>query len=105
MLFNEARRRVRAAQAALAQSRPADARPHLLRAGDVLAALRGALNPEAGALAERLAALYLFAEEQLVVAEEREDPGPLEPVLRVLDTLADAWRAAVGSLPAGGSRA
>lgn len=95
MLFNEARRRVRAAAAALRDGRREAARGDLRRAGEIVAALHEALDERTGELAARLAQLYAYVESELLQASLHDDPGRLEGPLAVLDTLADAWRGAM----------
>lgn len=106
MLFNEARRSLRAAAAALREGRLGDARPALDRAGDIVASLHAALDPQRGGeLSRRLAALYEYVATELLAAERLRDADRLTVPLQVLDGLAEAWAAAmaqVGAPAAGG---
>lgn len=97
LLLQEVRRRVRHAAAALAGEGVDAARPHLIRANEIVYHLWASLNREAGPLADRLAQLYAYVQEQLYAAEDQGDPAPLGDAQRVLDALADAWQGAVAA--------
>jgi flagellar protein FliS len=62
----------------------------------ILGELRSTLDHEvAPELCERLDRLYVFFQEQLSRANCQMDPGPIDPVVRMLGDLREAWAQAV----------
>ena len=55
--------------------------------------LRGTLDYEAGELAERLDAIYLFCRQLLVEAQLEQDPAKIESVSSLIGELREAWAA------------
>jgi flagellar protein FliS len=74
------------------------ATPRLLKAQDIVLELRTTLNPEAGALATSLDALYTFAWTQLVQAGIKRDSKAARDALEVVEPLQLAWRTSCLSL-------
>jgi flagellar protein FliS len=68
----------------------------LSKAIAILGELRSTLDHEvAPELCGRLDQLYVFFQEQLSRANFQMDPAPIEPVVRMLGDLRDAWSQAV----------
>ena len=94
MLFNGAIQRAEEAARQLAAGNTNRAHEHLVRAQDILAELRGALNPEAGEIAAQLGRVYEYLNHLLVRANVRKDAEPLEECLGYLRELRDTWEKA-----------
>ncbi len=67
------------------------AHERLLRAQAIITELLGSLDPAGGTITSSLADLYEFCHHQLVEANLRKAPEPLEPARAVLADLRDAW--------------
>jgi flagellar secretion chaperone FliS len=92
LLYQRALSSVRDAREHLSGSRIRERAASINNAYDVLTELIASLRPaEAPELAARLRALYCYMQEQLLEANRRQADAPLEEVLRLLNTLADAW--------------
>lgn len=97
MLLRRAVAETRAGVADLEAGRRDAARDRLLRAQDVVQALRAALNREAAPdLASRLEALYDFAYWRLVRANIDADAEAGRAALEALEPIRDAWAATFG---------
>lgn len=69
------------------------------KAYDIIMELNNTLNFEVGGeIAKNLEQLYMFMTEQLTKANISGDPQPLKHVLKVLETLNEAWVQAVEQL-------
>ena len=82
---------------------PADARPHLVHATQIVAELLGSLDHAVtDSPAENLAQLYNYLLRELLVAQTSADHGRLETVETIVTELGAAWtRIASGDVPAG----
>jgi flagellar protein FliS len=104
MLFDKCLLTVRRAAAAFTD--PAARAEHVCRAADMLAELRASLDFEAGdggALSRQLDALYAWAGAELYRANREQAPERLEPVLRMVGELRDAFAGAQAQLAAQGA--
>jgi flagellar protein FliS len=64
----------------------------LLRARNIVSALRNGLDYEQGGeLAVNLDRLYLFAHDEILRASKEGNPAVLDPVIEVLTTLKEGW--------------
>ena len=63
----------------------------LRRAEAIIDELRTTLDYEAGELAERLDAIYLFCRQLLVEAQLEQDPTKIESVTALISELRGAW--------------
>jgi flagellar protein FliS len=64
----------------------------LLRARNIVSALRNGLDYEQGGeLAVNLDRLYLFAHDEILRANKEGNPALLDPVIEVLTTLKEGW--------------
>lgn len=94
LLLNGAVRFIRQADKALADRDLAGAHNALVRAQDILAYLRGALNPDYE-ISGSLGALYDYLIEQLVQANLKKDREVLAAAARMVEELRDTWSQAV----------
>ena len=91
MLFNGAIQRAEEAGRQIAAGNNNRAHEHLVRAQDILAELRSALNPQAGEIALQLGRVYEYLNHLLVRANIRKDAQPLQECLAYLRELRDTW--------------
>jgi flagellar secretion chaperone FliS len=92
ILYQRAASSVRDAREHLGGGRIIERALSINNAYDVLNELIASLRPaEAPELAARLRALYCYMQERLLEANFKQADAPLEEVLRLLTTLADAW--------------
>ena len=92
ILLEEGRRRILAAERAIERRDVAAAHDHLMRAQNIVYELRGALNPDAGEIAENLRQLYDFIIAGLIEANVRKSAERLPVLADLLETLASGWR-------------
>lgn len=72
---------------------------YILKVQDIINELSVTLNHDVGGNVSReLERLYNFMIEQLTEANIKNDPKPLETVLKLLETLHEGWVAAVGQV-------
>lgn len=102
MLFNGAIQRAEEAGRQLSAGNTNRAHEHLVRAQDILAELRSALNPEAGEIAQQLGRVYEYLNHLLVRANVRKDAEPLEECIGYLRELRDTWEQAFREVEATG---
>lgn len=90
------------AKAAIEGRRAADVHDPLMKAQDILTELRCALNADAGEIATRLDAIYVYCIELLVKANTRREAVPVAEMVMLLEPIRDAWRQACvqGAVPA-----
>lgn len=97
MVYQRAIVCVRDAREHLRHGRIAERAVSIVRAYTALAELLSALRPEmAPEFAGRMLGLYVYMQQRLLDANLQQDDSPLEEVLGLLSTLAEAW-SAVGS--------
>jgi len=63
----------------------------LSRAEAIIDELLATLDMDAGEIAERLQAIYVFCKTRLIEARLDRDPGRVDQVARLLGELRDAW--------------
>ena len=63
----------------------------LSRAEAIIDELLATLDMEAGEIAERLQAIYVFCKTRLIEARLERDPGRVDQVARLLAELREAW--------------
>src|SRR5690606_28275077 len=96
ILLEEGRRRILAAVRAIERREVQAANDHLIRAQDIIYELRGALNPDAGEIAENLRHLYDFIIAGLIEANVKKSAERLPMLAEMLETLASGWREVAG---------
>ena len=89
----------RGEQALLAGDR-AEANTHLKHAQDIVTELHVSLNMDAWEGAVGLAALYTFAQTELVTANIRGDAAKVAAIRSLLEPLRDTWREAASAAAA-----
>jgi flagellar secretion chaperone FliS len=91
MLYEGAERFLRQARHALAAGDHVRAGDRLQRAEAILDELLATLNFDAGEVAERLQAIYLFCRRHLSEARLERDPERIGQVVELLAELREAW--------------
>lgn len=92
MLFNGAIKRAEEAKRQLQQGNNPGVHNNLIRAQDIIAELRGALNMEAGEIAANLDRVYEYFQHLLIQANIRKNPDPIDECLGLLVQIRDAWQ-------------
>ncbi len=92
LLFQRAIAKVREARLHLRNNRIEERAAAINAAYRVVAELMSSIDPNAAPdLAQRLHALYCYAQERLLEANLKQTDAPLADVLGVLSTIAEAW--------------
>ena len=91
MLYDGAVRFLRQADVALREGAWMHATERINRADAILDELLATLNMDAGELAERLQAIYVFCKTRLIEARIDRDPVRVNQVERLLAELRGAW--------------
>jgi flagellar secretion chaperone FliS len=91
MLYTAALDSVREARQFLAAGQIRERSAAISRTLEILAELNGSLDPAAGELAERLAALYDYMQRRLIEANFQQTDAPMAETAALLTTLAEAW--------------
>ena len=92
MLYDGAGRFLRQAEGAMTGGGTwLQASEKLSRAEAIIDELLATLDMEAGEIAERLQAIYVFCKTRLIEARLERDPGRVDQVARLLAGLRDAW--------------
>ncbi len=92
MLFNGAIQRAEEAKRHLDKGKCDGVHNNLIRAQDIVAELRGALNMKAGPLADNLDRVYEYFQHLLVAANIRKDPRPIDECIGLMTTMRDTWQ-------------
>ena len=92
MLFSGAITRAEEAKKALESSDKAKVHEKLIRAQDIMAELRSALNMDAGELSDNLDRVYEYVHHLLVQANLRKEVLPIEQALKILVDMRNTWR-------------
>lgn len=99
MLYDGALRFLRQTEAAFGEGAWRHGGDRLTRAEAIVDELLATLNMDAGELATRLQAIYVYCKRQMIEARLERDAAKIRTVIRLLDDLRDAW----AQLAAGGS--
>lgn len=92
MLFNGAIQRAEEARRQLEKGRTDNVHNNLVRAQDIVAELRGALNMKAGILATNLDRSYEYFQHLLIKANLRKDAAPIKECVELMSEIRDAWQ-------------
>ena len=92
MLFNGAIQRAEEAKRQLGKNRIEDVHNNLIRAQDIIAELRGALNMKAGEVALNLDRIYEYFQHLLIMANIRKETGPIDTCIEMMTPIRDAWQ-------------
>lgn len=93
MLFNGAIQRAEEAKRQLAKGRNEAVHNNLVRAQDIVAELRSALNMRIS-IAKQLDRIYEYFQHLLIKANIRKEAEPLDEVIKHLTTMRDTWQEA-----------
>jgi flagellar secretion chaperone FliS len=91
MLYDGAGRFLRQAEVTMEQGSYVQAGEKLSRAEAILDELLATLNMDAGEIAERLQAIYVFCKTRLIEARIERDPARVAQVARLLADLRESW--------------
>jgi flagellar protein FliS len=91
MLYDGAGRFLRQAQSAMDEGAVLHAGDRLSRGEAIIDELLATLDMDAGEIAERLQAIYVFCKTRLIEARIDRDPERIGQVCRLLAELRDAW--------------
>jgi flagellar protein FliS len=92
MLFNGAIQRAEEAKRQLTKGKCDAVHNNLVRAQDIVAELRGALNMNAGPVADNLDRVYEYFQHLLVAANIRKEPGPIDECIDLMTTIRNTWQ-------------
>jgi flagellar protein FliS len=92
MLFNGAIQRSEEAKRQLEKHNIEAVHRNLIRAQDILAELRGALNMNAGEVAKSLDRMYEYIQHRLIQANINKDPEPISECIGMMTTIRDTWQ-------------
>ena len=92
MLFNGAIKRAEEAKRQMDKGRFEGVHNNLIRAQDIIAELRGALNMKAGSIAANLDRIYEYFQHLLVTANVRKDPAPIDECIDMMTSMRDTWQ-------------
>ena len=91
MLFNGAIKRAEEAKRQMQQGQREAVHNNLIRAQDIVAELRGALNMKAGELAQNLDRIYEYFQHLLITANIKKSVEPIDECVRMMITMRDTW--------------
>ena len=91
MLYDGAGRFLRQAEGSMVEGSWLQASEKLTRAEAIIDELLATLDMDAGEIAERLQAIYVFCKTRLIEARIERDPVRVEQVARLLAELRGAW--------------
>ncbi|HIJ65069.1 MAG TPA: flagellar export chaperone FliS [Candidatus Hydrogenedentes bacterium] len=92
MLFNGAIQRAEEAKRQLEKSQREGAHNNLIRAQEIIAELRGALNMGAGAIAGNLDRVYEYFQHLLIRANVAKDVQPINECVSMMTSVRDTWQ-------------
>lgn len=94
MLFNGAIQRAEEARRLLSRGKTDGVHSNLIRAQDIIAELRSALDMKAGPIAAQLDRIYEYFQHLLIKANIRKEVLPLDEAIQHLGTMRDTWQEA-----------
>ena len=98
MLYQGAIDSVNRARQSMEQGDMAEKGKHILRANDIVSQFMASLDYDIGGeLAQNLEGLYRYMLDQMLLANVKNDPKPLEVVANLLITLKQGWEEAVAT--------
>jgi len=92
MLFNGAIQRAEEAKRQLEKGRLQNVHNNLIRAQDIIAELRGALNMNAGEIARNLDRIYEYFQHLLIMANIRKETAHIDECVRMMSAVRDTWQ-------------
>lgn len=103
MLYDGALRFLRQAEVAFAEQAWQHGGDRMSRAEAIVDELLATLNMEAGELADRLQAIYVFCKKTLIEARLQQESAKIRSVIRLLSDLREAWDQLANGSPVGGT--
>jgi flagellar secretion chaperone FliS len=94
MLFNGAIQRAEEAKRQLEKGHMNGIHSNLIRAQEIVAELRSALNLQAGPIAQSLDQSYEYFQHLLIQANVRKDAAPIDECIELMTGVRDAWKEA-----------
>ena len=91
MLFNGAIQRAEEAKRQMQKRNTASAHNNLIRAQDIIAELRGALNMQAGEIARNLDRIYEYFQHSLIQANVRKDCDLIDHCIEMMSAMRTTW--------------
>lgn len=92
MLFNGAIQRAEEAKRQLDKDDVTLVHKNLIRAQDIIAELRGALDMSTGEIAENLDNIYEYFQHLLVTANIKKETHPIDQCVSLMATVRDTWQ-------------
>lgn len=92
MLFNGAIKRAEEAKRQMERGAFEGVHNNLIKAQDIVAELRGALNMQAGAISENLDRIYEYFQHLLIEANVRKETAPIDECITLMTEIRDAWQ-------------
>lgn len=92
MLFNGAIKRAEEAKRQMEKGKTESIHKNLIRAQEIIAELRGALNMNAGEIAQNLDRLYEYFLHLLVSANIHKDTRPVDECITLMAAMRDTWQ-------------
>ena len=92
MLFNGAIQRAEEAKRQIEKGHRQNAHKNLIRAQEIVAELRGALNMRAGTLAANLDRIYEYFQHLLIKANIRKEIPPIQECLELMVSMRNTWQ-------------
>ncbi len=102
MLFNGAINRAEEAKRQMKMGSNEGVHNNLIRAQDIIAELRGALDMKAGVIAGHLDQLYEYFQHLLIQANVKKDSSLIDECLDLMAVIRDTWQEAFDSLAKAG---
>jgi flagellar secretion chaperone FliS len=91
MLYDGAIKFLGQAAIAMREGSVGQGNQRLRRAEAIIDELHATLNPDAGEISERLAAIYVFCRRHLVEAQLEQDASKVDEVARLIGELRGSW--------------
>ena len=91
MLFNGAIQRAEEAKRQMAKGRLEEVHHNLIRAQEIIAELRTALNMKAGDIAKNLDRIYEYFQHLLIMANIRKEVAPIDTCVEMMTQMRDTW--------------
>ncbi len=92
MLFNGAIKRAEEAKRQMERGDRQSVHNNLIRAQEIIAELRGALNMKAGEIAVNLDRIYEYFQHLLITANIKKDPAPIDLAVEMMGDMRDTWQ-------------
>lgn len=92
MLFNGAIKRAEEAKRQMEKGKFEGVHNNLIRAQDIIAELRNALNMKAGPIAANLDRIYEYFQHLLITANIKKDTAPIDECVQLMTDMRDVWQ-------------